>query len=113
MANAPLPGYDTSFGNRKAWVGDHFGPASYATGGETFAAQDLGWGGFDAVLSCNFGRIQLFSISRNYTVAIVLPVTAKGAVRSVTIVWFNIFGPEVGAGTDLSGEAVRLFALGT
>ena len=112
MADKPLPGYDTSFGNKKAWVGDHFGPASYVTGGERFTAHQLGWGGIDFILPGNGSRIQILSMSRDYSISVLFDTAAVGAVPAVTIRWANVFGAEVAQGTDLSAEAVRLFVLG-
>ncbi len=112
MADQPLPGYDTSFGNKKAMVIDHHGPASYVTGGEVFSARQLGWGGFDFVVPGNFARVQHLSMSRNYSVSVAFDTTAVGAVHGVTITWYNVLGLEVADGTDLSAEVIRLFALG-
>ncbi len=121
MANTPLAGYDTSFGNHKAWVGDHIGPASYTTGGETFAAHDLGWGGLEIVEPLNKGLITIgadtlvaaLSISGTYFVTVTMGTSAVGAVASVTITWYVVAtGAEVTAATDLSAEKVRLLVLG-
>lgn len=113
MADQPLPGYDTSFGNKKAWVGDHHGPDSYVTGGETFSARQLGWGGFDFVVPGNFSQLQNLSMSGTYAVGVRFATTAVGAVASVTLVWYvAATGLQVAQGTDLSDEAIRLFALG-
>lgn len=121
MSNIPLAGFDTSFGNHKAWVGDHFGPASYATGGETFTAHQLGWGGLEFVELANLGLITVaadqlvvpLSFSGTYFATVAFGTAAVGAVASVTIKWYVVAtGAEVAALFDLSAEKVRVFALG-
>jgi hypothetical protein len=119
--NAPFAGYDTSWGNKKAWQGAHFGPASYTTGGETLSASTFGWGGFELVLAANHGgatvdsipMIVPLSISQNYFVGITFSTSASGAQASVTIKWYvTSTGAEVANATNLSAEKVRLLAIG-
>jgi hypothetical protein len=120
-ANVPFPGYETLFGNKKSWLGDHYGPASYATGGETFSASSLGWGGLEFVRACFFQTETVDSIpmvvpvdeSGTYFVGIKKSTTANGAVASVTIQWYVVStGAEVSAATNLSTYRVTLEARG-
>jgi len=129
MANYPLPGYPTQFGNKIYEVFDHKGPKSYANigtnggAGDTINAIDLQVGGFD-LLQTHFGA---YSESGNYIVKVftghttTTPTLAPGlgaAFNKATLQWFTTsaaFGAistEVTNTTDLSAEVVRLSFLG-
>ena len=121
-SNIPFPGYDTRFGNKNVWVGSHYGPKSYATGGETISAAQFGWGGFDtfdpgplATLSVNsVNQTVPGSVSGTYFVGVSVATTAPdGAVSKVTMKWYVVAtGAEVTATTDLSAEKVRVKTTG-
>jgi hypothetical protein len=123
MTRKILPGYDTSFGNKKASIWDEYGPKSYpASGGVTITAKTLGWGGFDWFKVCNFQVATVnsqtvvvpLSFSGTYFATAAFASTAPdSAVASVVMKWYvTSTGAEVGSGVDLSAEAVRVFALG-
>lgn len=121
MANTSLPNYTNYWGSKYVWQGLHFGPTSYTTGGETFSAATLGWGGLEFVLADNMGQAAVNSVSmvvplstsRTYFVGITFATTATGVVASVTIKWFVVAtGAEVANATNLSAESVRLLAVG-
>jgi hypothetical protein len=103
----PLPGYEAVLRSKKLEVWDHVGPAAYVTGGEAFSALNLNWGGFDFVDS-------MLSESGTYFIRAIPNGNPKGqAAQNVQLVWFvSATGAQVGAGTDLSAETVRLFAVG-
>lgn len=105
-ADRVLPGYETYWGNKKVEIIEHFGPASYATGGETYTASQVGWGGFDRVSAS-------ISYSGTYQMRVLYGSTAVGAVASVKIMWVVIAtGAEVAAAVNLSTEITRLELLG-
>ncbi len=103
---------------------EHFGPASYQTGGEVFAAKPLGFSGIEAIEPLNKGLLVFtkfgidfvmvpLSFSRNYFVEVLFAVNGEGAVADVTIRWGEASSlAEVPPGTDLSAEKVRLLVLG-
>ncbi|MGH7184488.1 MAG: hypothetical protein ACREJN_21290 [Nitrospiraceae bacterium] len=109
----PLSGYENIFGTKKAFVGELVGPASYVTGGQEVTSSQLGWGGFDLVdcpclsLSGTYeGKIQLLPVDG-------APSAFSGSVQSVNVLWFVVAtGAEVDGDVDLSGEIMRIFALG-
>ncbi len=113
QALTPLPGYENIFGTKKAFVGELNGPVSYATGGQTVNASQLGWGGIDyasvSALSLSgtfFGRIQLLPIDA-------APSVPLGSTASFKVIWVVLAtGVEVAAAVDLSTEILRLFILG-
>jgi len=117
MVDTPLPGYPSVFGNKNVEVVEHIGPKSYTTGGEVYDAVHLGWGGLDwvvvpiAALAASQGN----TYSGTYHVKVVFSTTSaiQGALGSVKLQWFTASaGSEVSSATDLSGEVLRLFAIG-
>jgi hypothetical protein len=106
----PLPGYSV-IGNKYIAALEHKGPAVYATGGETITAAQLGWGGIDILAAAQYSYSD--AATGTYFVQVFFGVGASGAVASVKILWrVSATGAEVGAGVDLSAEAIRIFALG-
>ena len=116
MSDTLLPCYEAPGpGSRKTAVIQHAGPKPYLTGGETFDAQHLGWGVFDALMAA--GRSFNSSGTGTYEVKVHYPVgqAASGATGSgnATLKWYTAANStEVGNNTDLSAEYVRLYALG-
>lgn len=129
MANTPLAGYPTNFGNKIFEVFDHKGPSSYANigtsggAGDTINASDFGIGGFDA-LQVYFSS---YTESGNYIVKIFTGHTTTtptlgpalgGAFANATLQWFTTaaaFGAistEATNTTDLSAEIVRMNFIG-
>lgn len=125
MANSlvPFAGYDTSLGNKKEWLGDHYGPVSYPTGGYPMTAAQLGWGGLEFVTPL-FLTTQTINatvsggVPTDYTAAYFISIkpaasTAQGAVASVTVQWYVIStGAEVTNATNMSAIRIRLNARG-
>ena len=123
MAIKVLPGYETVWGNKKSAIIDYNGLKSYATGGDTFSAAQMGWGGFDVVEAVWSNQLTVnavptvvnATISTTYFVAVSIATTSApgNAVAKVTVKWFvTSTGAEVGAGVDLSAEYVRLRLIG-
>lgn len=120
MADTILPGYLTTIGNKYMLVVDHFGPASYPTGGETITAAQYGIGGIDFIDSTNDinqGTVQYtgVSFSGTYYVDIKLATTTApgGSVSSLKAQWFVVAtGAEVANTTNLSAEKIRLRIMG-
>lgn len=117
MADYPLAGYPSVFGNKKSEVLDHSGPSSYPTGGETFSAQQLGWGGLEYIDLPHGAKTATFgnTYSGTYFVQVTYTTVSAvaGALPSVLLKWYVANGgAEVGAGVDLSGEYLRIFVLG-
>ena len=104
MGNQAVPGYTDIFGKHGAWVGDHTGPASYVTGGETLQATSFG------LRSIDFSIAEDLSHSGNYAVEILSPVGSGGSVATRTLRWFTanagsgyeplILGPASAAATQ-------------
>ena len=108
MANVPLPGYVTAFGGKKFSIVDHSGPSSYAAGGETINASDVGMGGLDRISASQY------SMSGTYSVVVLYPALANAiSVTSVKLAWYVVgTGAQVTNGTDLSAEHIRMEAWG-
>jgi len=127
----PLDGFPTSFGSERAAIFPHAGPASYtqvvatagtvpATGGDSCAGSECGLKYFDQVaagltddgafLVIPFPRVashpQPSGPYATYGLKWVSQVTATVGGQAQTA------GAEAVAGTNLTGEVVRLIALG-
>lgn len=108
MADTYLPGFESVWGANKVMVMDHYGPASYATGGETWTLSGLNWGG---VLMFNaMGE----DFSGTYFMRIIPQNTPAGVpFTTVKIQWFVVStGAEVANATNLSTFAVRSILIG-
>lgn len=87
---------------------DHQGPVSYATGGETVNASDLGVGGFEF--------IDLENVTPSGTFMVQMQPTAQGtgnATSSFLLIWFTttavgVQSTQVTNATNLSAQTVRL-----
>jgi hypothetical protein len=102
------------------WAGDHFGPgtagntgANYNQNGYTLTAASLGMSGFE--------RVDLgYSISQNYFARAYYPANSSNAsetrastAANVTVTWYYAANSvQVANNTDLSGECVKMYALG-
>ena len=120
MANIAVPGYADVFGKHGVWVGDHTGPASYAaytaptTGGDVIQSINLNLRSIDMIIPLGY------SVSGNYAVKTkMLTVTGGGSAQNALLVWYAVTWSsgvevltEVTAATNLTGETVRLLALG-
>jgi hypothetical protein len=109
---SPLAGYEQLWGNKKAFVGEVFGPTLYAAGGQTINASQLGWGGFDFAMVCGLSASGTF-----YGYVQPLPVDATPSLPQQTTGSFKLMwrvlatGAEAGA-IDLSNEVMKFFAIG-
>src|SRR5512146_2237633 len=125
MAHAPLYGYPApSFRDKLTEVIDIQGPSSYVNGtGQIIYPSLLGWGGFDAVIGLNSGRISVssdvyvvaLSHSGTYYATFRIPttVTPGQAAKSVTVKWYVVAtGAEVNNATDLDAEYIRALFIG-
>lgn len=123
----PLDGFPTSFGSERACVFPHAGPASYTritysptANGDTVEAVEAGLKYFDYLVGgmTDSGN---FSVRAEPVVSSVGPTGS--AATTYRLKWIaeqtaTVGGQsqttqtEAAASTDLSGEVVRLFALG-
>jgi hypothetical protein len=127
MALRPLDGYPASNGAHVVAVFPHAGPTSYtqvttgtqASGGDSVSGVECGIKYFDIVLNgtTDSGRFAIEAIainasgstgqqSKTYTLRWTSKVTALIGGKNQTA------GSEAVAATNLSGETVRLFAIG-
>jgi hypothetical protein len=126
----PLSGYPQSCGAKQQSVFPHAGPASYtqvtatagtvpATGGDTVKAQEAGLKYFDIVLAgtTSDGAFKVEAMS------VTTSTGGAGATATWKLKWISnvtatvggqsqVAGTEAASLTDLSGESVRLFAIG-
>lgn len=113
MGNTADKGYPTAIAQKAIWIGDHSGPLSYTTGGETVTAQNLGFlRNLSAVVPMGV------SVSGNYCVQ--ADFTAKGNRTTCKLIW--LYSPlnalsqtawtQVAAAVNLSGETIKLMAVG-
>ncbi len=110
--NTPVPGYTDVWGKHAVWIGDHAGPASYTTGGETLGQASNAFGGVNQFglrsIDAAFGDL---TVSGTYYVRV--QFTGKGARTTAKLLWYTAStGNQVSASTNLSGETVRLTVIG-
>lgn len=85
----------------RLWVDTYTGPASYATGGDSFVPGDVKLGVIDALL---------FELARN---AAGLIYGIRYDYTNQMAIWYVLTtGAEVANGTDLSGYSARFVAVG-
>ncbi len=82
MANTAVPGYVDIFGKHGCWIGDHTGPLSYTTGGETVGSSSTQTNPF-GLRSIDFAVVEGQSYSGLYSVK-VITTTLTGASPSTT-----------------------------
>lgn len=82
MADTAVSGYLDIWGKHGAWVGDHTGPASYATGGESISAGPKG------LRSLDFMGVEEISYSGNYLAKVVSPIGSGGSAQARKLRWF-------------------------
>jgi hypothetical protein len=87
MANTAVSGYPDIFGKHAAWVGDHTGPASYSTGGETIGVANAP--GSFGLRSIDFVGVEGISYSGNYFAEVVSPIGSGGSAQTRKLRWFN------------------------
>src|SRR5271170_3303780 len=104
--NTALPQYPNLIGLKVQTVVRHTGPASYRTGGVKLAATLLELKRIDWV------DVAAYTVSGNYVVIVLYPPEQNNGNTYVILQWFGLNGIEVTNGTNLSAEAIRLFALG-
>ena len=99
-------------GRTKAFMVDHYGPASYVTGGESWPQQSTFGGpnsaGLNGVNWVNGG------ITEDGTYRVV-PVTGGGGSKKgqIKLVWYVVAtGAQVAAAVNLSASHLRLLVLG-
>lgn len=123
----PLDGYPDSFGSQRASAFPHAGPASYSVvtygplaGGDTVSNVEAGMKYIDFMrgMATDSGNFQVIAIP---TVSSIGPVGTQ--MQTVRLKWVALRTASIGgqsqvinteaiAATDLSGEIVRLFAVG-
>jgi hypothetical protein len=81
MGNTAVSGYTDIIGKHGAWVGDHTGPASYTTGGETIQAVNFG------LRSIDFVAADAVSFSGNYTVSVLTTKTLGAIKQTAKLIW--------------------------
>lgn len=109
---APVAGYAQNWGTKQVVVAEVAGPSSYLAGGQSIAATDLGWGGFDFLMASMlsysgtyFARIQPNAIDA-------APSAQKPALTSVQMLWYVVAtGSQVADAVDLSTEIIRIMAI--
>jgi len=115
MGNTAVKGYADPIGGRsRLWIGDHTGPSSYTqwsapnTGGDVLKSKYLG------LSSINFIAATGLSESGTYYVEAKLAAASGASPTSAILVWYVAATPGTQAtgATDLSGESVRLMAVG-
>lgn len=89
MSNLPAGSYPDVFGKHGVWVGDHTGPASYLTGGESLGAANV-FGGANqfGLRSMDLVVAEAISHSGNYAVEVLSPVGAGGVPLARNLRWF-------------------------
>jgi hypothetical protein len=124
MTRKNLEGFPTSWGSSRVSVFVHTGPASYVAAGsddtypnlgDRVTVEEAGLKAFDAVIP-----VGVSSISGAYRVEVLYPggntpTTGGAAVpdRFVILRWIVVAtNAEVEVETDLSGQSVRLLAIG-
>lgn len=87
-------------GIRRRYIGLYIGPASYATGGDSFTPQDVSLGAMEFIQ---------FNAPNNVTPII------KFVVYDYTnnkVIWYDVAGTQTANATDLSGYSCRFEAVG-
>lgn len=115
QAFSPISGYENRMGSKKSFVGELYGQLSYTTGGQVVNASQFGWGGFD-IFDAGSG----LSYSGTYYCRVqYMPVSgapsklSPGGNQQVKVIWIvTATGAEVANTTNISGEVIRIFALG-
>lgn len=107
----PLAGYEQLFGSKKVFIGELVGPTLYAAGGVTFNASQLGWGGLE-LLQGSMSVSGTYYVRVQYLPIVAAPSTFQGAVPTVKIVWIVTATGAEAAAIDLSGEIIRIHAIG-
>lgn len=94
MGNQAVKGYTDVVGKHGLWIGDHTGPASYVTGGETLTAQYFGLRSLDMVntMRANSGVYSAATLSPagiagaiTQTIKMIWQFATTGSVASVTV----------------------------
>lgn len=112
MSNTPVPGYSDVWGKHGAWSGDHTGPASYTTGGETLGQASNSYGGVNQFGLRNIDNV-VGSVSDSGTYYVLPQFTGTGTRTQFKLLWFVVAsGAQVGAAVNLSTETVRLLIIG-
>lgn len=98
MGNQAVKGYVDIFGKHGSFVGDHTGPVSYVTGGETITAQSLGLRSIDILNSMR-------SNNSAYSAVSLSPAGNSGnVVTSVKVLWqFSSTGSVASVSQNAAG----------
>ena len=89
MGNAAQSGYPDVWGKHTPWIGDHTGPSSYVTGGESLGQQNsFGGGNQFGGRSMDLVVAEAISYSGNYAVEVLSPVGSGGTPNSRYLRWF-------------------------
>jgi hypothetical protein len=109
MSDTAVSGYPDIFGKHGVWVGDHTGPASYVTGGETIGAPNA-FGGANryGLRSVDLVVAEQFSHSGNYAVEVLSPVGSGGSANSRVLRWS--YNPPGAIGVPLTLGALSAAA---
>ena len=110
MSNIVVAGVEPWGGRSRAVILDHTGPTSYATGGESLGQS--AFGGPNILGLAGFYKVDGgLTMSGTYRVDCIY---GGAGVRSTVKLKWTVYatGTEVAAATNLSGETVRLLAIG-
>lgn len=117
MADVKLAGYPAHAGTKQLNSVDHFGPASYTTGGETVGVTNL-MTGISVSGMAYIDQIEgsgSLAVSGNYWV--LAQPTGTGSRKTWKLLWFTAAAgvptlTQVTNATNLSAEKVRLTYIG-
>ena len=109
-ANHKVAGVEPWGGRSKATVVDHIGPKSYTTGGETLGQNAMG--GPNVLGLSGFSYVSN-GITNSGTYRVETLYSYRGVRSTVLLKWTTIStNTEVSSAVDLSGETVRILAIG-
>ena len=109
-ANHKVTGVEPWGGRSKATIVDHIGPSSYPTGGEKLGQGAMG--GPNVLGLSGFAYIAN-GITNSGTYRVEALYSGRGMRSTVLLKWTTIStNTEVSSAVDLSGETVRLLAIG-
>lgn len=106
----PAPG---AMSVKYQWAGDYFGPASYAQPGETVPASLFGMTGIESITVVGNSQSGTYTVRPALAANSVPGETRAPVFPSVQMQWLvAATGAQVTAGTNLSGEVVRIVVVG-
>jgi len=103
MGNQAVSGYTDIVGKHGLWIGDHTGPSSYVTGGESIGNANAP--GSFGLRSLDLVAAEALSHSGNYAVEVLSPIGSGGSAQTRNLKWFysptNSLNPSVPVGVPL------------